>query len=123
MAFLRTCKRQFVSSRSSPSMPLSTTSSARELRSPPPENSIPETSSHLQTIPPEQPSSINDSAATDESSKNWQYIEGYIEQIGDDRMNWQACYRDGRRKGYFKNYSTHASLKNAYSRWKKKNGQ
>ncbi|KAI8637514.1 hypothetical protein BD408DRAFT_447550 [Parasitella parasitica] len=119
MTFLRTCKRKFVSSGSSSPIPLSTTSSAHESRSPSPTNSIPETSSHLRTIPSEQPSSINDSATAEESSKNWRYIEDYMEQIGDDRMNWQTCYRDGRRKGYFKNYSTHFSLKNTYNRWKK----
>ncbi|KAI8647769.1 hypothetical protein BD408DRAFT_454924, partial [Parasitella parasitica] len=108
MTFSRTCKRKFVSSGSSSPMPLSTTSSAHESRNPSPANSIPESSSHLQTIPSEQPSSINDSATAEESNENWRHIEGYMEQIGDDRMN---C----RRKDYFKNYSTHFSLKNTYN--------
>ncbi|KAG1557999.1 hypothetical protein G6F47_009832 [Rhizopus delemar] len=89
------------------------TSSASDSRDPSPANSIPESSFLQQIIPPEQPSSISDPVTIDESTKNWRYIEDYMEQIGDDRMNWQAYYRDGCCKGYFKIYSTHASLKNA----------
>ncbi|KAG2172341.1 hypothetical protein INT43_004883 [Umbelopsis isabellina] len=81
MTLLRACKRQFVSNRTASPTPLSTTSFARKSRSPPPANSLPESSSHLQTIPSEQPPSIYDSVATSESCKNWRYHEAYMAQI------------------------------------------
>ncbi|KAI8393778.1 uncharacterized protein BYT42DRAFT_609548 [Radiomyces spectabilis] len=103
MNLLRTYKRQYISSPSS-TMSGFSTSSARHSRDP----SL------------EPPSSTNDHGTTDDNTTNWQYIEEYMEEIGGDRMNWEACYKDGCRKGYFKTYSTPASLKNAYNRWKNK---
>ncbi|KAI8968596.1 hypothetical protein BDF20DRAFT_839685 [Mycotypha africana] len=82
---LKACKRQCVSSGSStPSQyPLS---SARESGSPSPASSIQEPSSQMPT--------------TSEISKNWQFVETYMKQIGNDKMNWQTCYTVGQRQGY-----------------------
>lgn len=56
--------------------------------------------------------------APSSSSENWTFVGDYIRNLGSNKMNWKACYLKGQRQGYFANYSTPASLKNAYQRWK-----
>ncbi|CDH49932.1 predicted protein [Lichtheimia corymbifera JMRC:FSU:9682] len=47
-----------------------------------------------------------------------QFVGKFIDQLGGKKMNWKLCYEEGRRKGRFKNYSNHASLKNVCNRKK-----
>ncbi|KAG1145433.1 hypothetical protein G6F37_004137 [Rhizopus arrhizus] len=57
------------------------------------------------------------------SSENWMFVGDYIRNLGSNKMNWKACYLKGQRQGYFANYTTPASLKNAYQRWKTNNDE
>ncbi|KAJ8662650.1 hypothetical protein O0I10_001614 [Lichtheimia ornata] len=111
MTVLRDCKRQHMSNRRSPS---SSSQSSTD--------GIPES--------PSQPSSTNESSSRRQSTSstilstngnlNWQFVERFFDQLGNKKMNWKLCYEEGRRKGHFKNYSNHESLKNAYNRKKSK---
>lgn len=65
--------------------------------------SVPSTSTPAQTL----------------SSGNWKFVDDYIRSLGDEKMNWKACYLEGQRQGHFTNYTKPISLKNAYQRWKK----
>jgi hypothetical protein len=55
--------------------------------------------------------------ASSSSSENWTFVGDYIRNLGSNKMNWKACYLKGQCQGYFANYTTPASLKNAYQRW------
>jgi hypothetical protein len=51
-------------------------------------------------------------------SRNWKFVEDYIQGLGAEKMNWNICYLKGQRQGYFTNYTKPSSLKSAYQRWK-----
>ncbi|KAL0089962.1 hypothetical protein J3Q64DRAFT_1727690 [Phycomyces blakesleeanus] len=57
------------------------------------------------------------------SSENWTFVGNYIRSLGSNKMNWKAYYLKGQRQGYFANYTTPASLKNAYQRRKTNNDE
>lgn len=62
-------------------------------------------------IPPSSPS----------AAQNWIFVERYLQSLGSEPMNWDACLVEGRQQGYLKSYTKSTSLKAAYLRWKKKN--
>ncbi|GAA5809236.1 hypothetical protein MFLAVUS_002641 [Mucor flavus] len=62
-------------------------------------------------------------ASSSSSSENWTFVGDYIRNLGSNKMNWKACYLKGQRQGYFANYTTPVSLKNAYQRWKANNDE
>ncbi|KAI8364982.1 hypothetical protein EDC96DRAFT_510047 [Choanephora cucurbitarum] len=55
-------------------------------------------------------------------SENWSFVERFIEGYDKKKMDWKACYFEGRLQGLFTNYTTHISLKNSYQRWKNQHG-
>lgn len=66
---------------------------------------------------------IQTPASTSSSSENWTFVGDYIRNLGSNKMNWKACYLKGQLQGYFANYTTPVSLKNAYQRWKTNNDE
>lgn len=103
MAVLRDCKRQHMSSRS-PSHESSSSQSSST-------NDTPGSSSRRQSTSPIIVSSTS-------GNLDDQFVEKFIDQLGGKKMNWKLCYEEGRRKGRFKHYSNHASLKNVCNRKK-----
>lgn len=53
------------------------------------------------------------------SSRNWEFVHNYIQSLGDERMNWNACFVECQRQDVLSNYTKPSSLKSAYRRWKK----
>ncbi|ORX58756.1 hypothetical protein DM01DRAFT_1206052 [Hesseltinella vesiculosa] len=105
ISLLTTCKRRYVSSPSP---------------SPTPQEVNPLEANGPAPTPLEasDPAPETSGSATEKGHRNWQYIEAYMEQLAGDSMNWKACFFEGSHQGFFKTYSTPASLKNAYNRWK-----
>ncbi|KAL4207355.1 hypothetical protein AB4K20DRAFT_1970900 [Rhizopus microsporus] len=64
--------------------------------------------------PPISPSSPS-------AAQNWIFVERYLQRLGSEPMNWDACLVEGQQQGYLKSYTKSTSLKAAYLRWKKKN--
>ncbi|OBZ88230.1 hypothetical protein A0J61_03729 [Choanephora cucurbitarum] len=67
-------------------------------------------------------SSVSLVATSPSLSENWNFVERFIKDYDKKKMDWKACYSEGKRQGYFTNYTTHISLKNSYQRWKIQHG-
>ncbi|PHZ07905.1 uncharacterized protein RHIMIDRAFT_271249 [Rhizopus microsporus ATCC 52813] len=53
------------------------------------------------------------------AAQNWLFVERYLQSLGNEPMNWEACLVEGQQQGYLKNYTKSTSLKAVYLRWKK----
>ncbi|KAI9262624.1 hypothetical protein EDC94DRAFT_659483 [Helicostylum pulchrum] len=76
----------------------------------------PATSPASSPVPSPVPAS---SPELEPSSRNWEFVHNYIQSLGNERMNWNACFVECQRQGVLSNYTKPSSLKNAYQRWKK----
>lgn len=53
-------------------------------------------------------------------SENWSFIDRRLSSLQEKEVvPWDAIYLDSRSDGYFSTYKNSASLRTAYSRWKK----
>ncbi|CAO3610434.1 unnamed protein product [Mucor fragilis] len=59
------------------------------------------------------------SPAPEPSSRNWEFVQNYIQRLGDEKMNWNACFIECQNQGVLSSYTKPSSLKSAYQRWKR----
>lgn len=71
---------------------------------------------------PDESSPASSTASSPEpapSSVNWKFVDNYIQSLGDEKMNWNACFVECHRRGVLLNYNKSTSLKSGYRRWKR----
>lgn len=56
-----------------------------------------------------------------EPFKNWEFVQNYIESLGEEKMNWNACFIECQNQSVLSSYTRPSSLelKSGYQRWKR----
>ncbi|ORX46513.1 hypothetical protein DM01DRAFT_359388 [Hesseltinella vesiculosa] len=63
----------------------------------------------------------NEDNSSTVNNRNWKYLLDSSDQWdGLQNINWQVCFDEGRRNGFFETYSTPTSLKSAFYRWRRR---
>ena len=69
--------------------------------------------------PPVPAPATASSPVPEPSSRKWEFVQNYIQSLGDEKMNWNACFIECQNQGILSSYTKSSSLKSAYQRWKK----